>query len=99
MSILSRTVIECYKGGDSRLENEEHEFPEDSDYESECEVEGDPVFGGYGRLESEKHEFPEGSDHESECKVEGDPASGNAEAGCERGHKPLPVLKIGSLVA
>jgi len=42
-NILSRTVVECSEWGDGHPENEEYEFPEDSDCESECEADGDPV--------------------------------------------------------
>lgn len=42
-SILSRTVLEYCDGADGRSEG--GEYPEDSDYESECEGDGDPVSG------------------------------------------------------
>jgi len=44
-SILSWTVLEYCEGADGRLEKKE-EYPEDSDCESECEGDGDPVSGG-----------------------------------------------------
>ena len=43
-SILSWTVLEYCEGADGRLEKKE-EYPEDSDCESECEGDGDPVSG------------------------------------------------------
>ena len=43
-NILSRTVLECCEGADGRLEKKE-EYPEDSDCESECKGDGDPVSG------------------------------------------------------
>lgn len=44
--MLTWTVIEHYKGDDGHLEkSEEHEFPEDSDCESEHELVGNPVSG------------------------------------------------------
>jgi hypothetical protein len=46
--ILSRTVVKYCKGSNGRLENEEDEFPEDSDCESECEEGGDLVSGNAG---------------------------------------------------
>jgi len=42
--LLSWTVLECCEGADGRLEKKE-EYPEDSDCESECEGDGDPVSG------------------------------------------------------
>ena len=50
-----------------------------------------------GHLENEGSEFPEDSDYENESEVDGAPVSGSA--GVERGHKLLPVLKVGSLNA
>jgi len=46
MTILSWTVIECLKSGGGHLEkNEEHEFPEDSDCETESDLAGSSVAG------------------------------------------------------
>ena len=43
-SVLSLAVIEWYKGDGGHLEiSEEHEFPEDSDYESEHELASNPT--------------------------------------------------------
>jgi hypothetical protein len=42
--MLSRTVLECREGTDGHLERNE-EYPEDSDCESECEGDVDPVSG------------------------------------------------------
>jgi len=41
-------VVEHCKANDGHLENEGSEFPEDSDYENESEVDGAPVSGSAG---------------------------------------------------
>jgi len=43
--VLSWAVVECYKGDGHLEKTEEHEFLEDSDWESEHELASNPVPG------------------------------------------------------
>ena len=57
--VLSWTVLECCEGVNGHLEkNEEYEFPEDSDYESECEEDGGPVSGGAQEVDYDQGQKP-----------------------------------------
>ena len=56
--------------------------------------------GVNGHLEkNEEYEFSEDSDYESEREGDDGPVSGGAEVDYKQGQKPLPVLRIGSLIA
>ena len=97
--MLSQTVMEFLYSRAGRLEkNEEHEFSDDSDYESEEELQDGSVTGEAG---ADHGECFDDSDYESEEELQDGSVTG--EAGVDHGEnweqKLLPVLKVGSWTA